>query len=219
MRTNRHLLLVTACITTLSGCGSKNDANKSNFGDAIKASLSKDGDVCLTDSDQTWPADVRDGDIALAKAMGAGAPVQMEALRAVGIVSEQPAVVTEKNPFGTTQQVSMHRYTLTEKGKGYIKNVKLRNMFESSTELRPTLCVGKKTLHEVQKWDGPMRLGDYAEATVYYSFAVSDLPDWVQSPVVQKAFPVLQQLGNGSPVDTQAVLKLTSNGWEVKGFE
>ncbi|MGI4745879.1 MAG: hypothetical protein ACRYGI_05285 [Janthinobacterium lividum] len=220
MNTARRLLLVAACVTTLSGCGSKKDPNKSNFSEAIKASLAKDADVCLTEPGQAWPVDVRDGDIAMSQAMGAGTPVQMEALRTVGLVGEQSAVVSVKALFGPMiQQVGVHRYTLTEKGKSYIKNVKSSNLFDTSTALQPAICVGKKTLHEVQKWDGPMRLGDYAEATVYYSFEVDDLPNWAKIPSLQKAFPVLQQIGSGSPVNTQAVLKLTSNGWEVKGLE
>lgn len=194
--------------------------NKTNFGDAIKASLEKDGDVCLTDPGQVWPVDVPDGDMAMSKAMGAGTPVEMAALQGVGLVDNQPAIIAVKAIFGPSmQQVAVHRYTLTEKGRHYIRNVTATDLFDAHSPKKPALCVGVKTLNEVQKWDGPMRLGDYAEATVYYSFRVVGLPDWTSNPAVQKAFPVLQQIGNGSPVDTRAILKLTSNGWEVRGIE
>lgn len=220
MNNARRLLLVAGCATALSGCGSKSDANKSNFAAAIRADLRNEGDVCITNADTVWPIVIPDSEIAMARAMASGPSFEMEALQSVGIVESQSAVVTQKAMFGPmVQQISVHRYSLTEKANRFIKTVSVPTLFAPHPPKKPLLCVGEKTLHEVQKWDGPMRFGDYAEATVYYSFEVDGLPDWATNPAVQKAFPVLQQIGNGSPVNTQVILKLSSNGWEVRGAE
>lgn len=226
---------VTLCLVFLAGCESKSDMSKSNFAEAIKATIGNDGNVCLTEPGQRWPVDIPD-DVVAGNLRYSGTLSPLEALRSVGIVDERPAVVQaviscERGSHVTKPGIAepgcspgmsapfalhVHRYSLTTKGLQYVRLVRTKRAFETHFSAKPALCVGEKMLLEVKTWEsgtGPTSrhaarpvIGQ--TAIVWYRLEVSGLPDWASNPAVQQAFPILHRIGDG-----QTSLWLLDRGW------
>ncbi len=173
--------------------------------------------VCLADGDLRWPVDLTDMDMQILRAIQYGTSKEMEALRGVGLVQETTTAVN--SGFGNfVNMVTTHHFVLTEKARPYMKNEQVMDLTSATgTSTRSLLCVGVKTLSDIVKWEEPMRMGDFAEADVYYRYTFSGLPDWARTPLFVRTFPALRSADLTAPQDSQAPVELTSNGWEVKG--
>ena len=65
------------------------------------------------------------------------------------------------------------------------------------------------------KWEGPLKLGDYQEVLVTYTYQLTDIADWAKKPDVQAAFPMIKTTMEGAgSKEGKLRLKLTSVGWE-----
>lgn len=114
------------------------------------------------------------------------------------------------------------RYTLTDAAKKYVREKEVENfgMGGPVKGKQTDLCWGKKALEKVVKWEGPMKLGDYQEALVTYTYKINDLADWAKKPDVQNVYPVIGRLAQGEKsLEEKHAVKLTSNGWEAKGLD
>jgi hypothetical protein len=117
---------------------------------------------------------------------------QMEALASVGLVLGE-----DKNGW--------REYSLTDAAKPFLQEQKL--------------CWGKTTPDKVVKWDGPIKLGDYQEAKVTYTYKVEAVAEWAKNPEVQKNFPNIQTaINNANKNEDHHAFKLTSQGWEALGL-
>lgn len=131
----------------------------------------------------------------------------MAALEAVGLVKgedtevEAPIHMTESPP----KKIKEHRYTLTEAATPYVKN--------------QDLCWGKKTLDKIVKWEGPMKLGDYQEADVTYTYKIEHVAEWARKPDIQAAIPVIHREHEGVGKERKHSVHLTSQGWEANGLD
>lgn len=205
----------------LTGCGSKNDENKKNFGVAIEKYLDKKGDLCL--NIKQWPVDINAYELKNIKSSPTGRAAQMEALESIGFVSSSSVEIEQKVYFFSdkTEKVMVKRYVLTEVGKKYYHEKEPEGQNVSSTKLsQGDLCYGKQSLDEVIKWEEALHFGDFKAINVKYLYGIDQLADWAKNPKIQAAFPFVKQEIDNAGTQKQTIgLKLTSDGWEVDGFD
>lgn len=201
-------LVIVAAVTFL---GSKSDANEKNFSNAINSYYKKKGDLCLTNS---WPIDLHNNantDIVIA----------LTALEGADFAKSEDAEVDALTVFDRPQKEIVTRYTLTDVAKPYMQE-RLPSPWSANvnkSEKEIALCWGKRVLDKIVKWEGPMKLGEYQEVAVFSTYKVENLADWAKAPEMQTAIPAIKTVINGSGKTViRLVLKLTSEGWEVKSL-
>lgn len=214
----KQTILIAAIVMSIAACSNKTDPNKGNFSTAIDAYLAKKGELCL--NDETWPSEKTEMDERIGASLGGGN--RMKALESAGLISssktEKQILSYNGKPTGRSQSIT--RYDLTDKGKTFFQETKSRFSSPKEGEIRGALCYGKKALAEIIKWEGPMKLGDYQEAKVFYHYKINDLADWAQSPEIQAVYPNVKTWvdGAGDKQQTHGV-HLTSIGWEANGID
>jgi len=214
----KKLLLMVSVLAAVSACSSKTDPNERNFGAAIDAYLAKKGALCL--NAETWPVDRTDMEERIEGSLGRGS--RMKALAAQGLVTatevEKPLTSFDGTPTG--KSVAVTRYELTDKGKSFFHETNRYHGKLKQGERRGELCYGRKALDKVVKWEGPLKLGDYQEASVKYLYKVVGLADWANSPEVQAAFPQVERaIGDAGSKQQSHGVRLTSEGWEANGID
>lgn len=214
--------IAVAMTVLLAGCGSKTDANEKNFGTALGQYLDKKGDLCLNTT--KWPVDVSEMDSSRQVTRPTGTAGQMAALEAVGLakseVVEVPAISFSGRPTGAMLKVQ--RYALTAAAKPFERqrDVAVLSLNGATKQTLTDLCWGKMALDKVVKWEGPMKLGDYQEASVKYQYKIDGLAEWAKRPEIQVAFPQVAQITEGAgKKEREHAVKLTSVGWEAKGLD
>lgn len=223
MKTNKQLAILAALGTvTLAACGSKTDANEKNFGAALTQYFDKKGDLCL--NTKRWPVDLNEYDVRLQKTTATGPGGQMAALEAAGLVKGEDIEVDVMGIMGkpTGTKAKVKRYTLTDAAKPFaqVREVSAIGLNGRTTEKQTDLCWGKKALDKVVKWEGPMKLGDYQEASVTYLYKVNNVAEWAKRPDVQASFPVVKSILDAAGIKpAKHPIKLTSEGWEAKGLD
>lgn len=202
--------LAVTLASMLSACGSNTDVNEKNFGAAISQYLEKKGDLCLKYKD--WPRDVPPEWAQVDKDLMA----DLNTLVALGFVKG-----VEMVDETSSSKRQFTRYTLTEAAKPFVHEsvVDTVSLRGNGTTTQHALCYGKLGLEKIVKWQGPLKLGDYQEATVVYTYNVKNVADWAKRPDVQKAFPEIKYKldGAGTREERRGVL-LTSQGWEASGI-
>ncbi len=216
----KKAILAVTFLASIAGCSSKTDPNESNFSDAIDAYLAKKGSLCL--NDETWPSDKTEMDEKLAASFSGGSTDRMAALVSAGLItsekSEKPILGFNGKPTGRTQRIT--HYEITEKGKSFFQESKSRFSTPKEGEIRGAFCYGKKALAEIIKWEGPMKMGDYQAAEIFYHYKVNDLAEWAKTSEFQSAFPHAKEWIDGAGVKQQKHgVHLTSIGWEANGID
>lgn len=211
MRFRAGVLALGVCVTALSGCGSKEDASKANFGAAISRYLAGDRETCL--GFRVWPVDVRlDVDEALMVAIGSNIAQRMRALEGVGLVEGHPVSGEESAATGV-------RYDLTKKGRGYYRRAggAEPSAGEGIGDYKD-LCFGRLVLDAVVKWEAFQTPGEAAQARVFYTYKIDDLADWTKDKLVREAFGEAAWLVDGNRRERKnKILTLSSEGWDVTG--
>lgn len=203
MKLTRAFLIATFGGVILTACGSKTDPSEKNFGAALNQYLEKKGALCLR---QRWPVELSQWDLESEEADSRLA--QMNALEKAGLVrgEESDVKVSEFRLGSSGPTAKIKRFSLTNTAKPFVR--------ESN------LCWGQKALDRVVKWEGPLKLGDYQEAAVTYTYQIDKLSDWAQRPDVLAAFPHIRQVLDGAgKKEARHSIKLTSQGWEALGLD
>lgn len=209
------LVIVALGAGFLAGCSNKSGANEKNFGAALSQYFEKKGELCLYP--QSWPVDVTEIDLMMRKDSPHGIAAEMAALEAVGLAASMD-IVEGADYF----KRKIKRYTLTEAVKPFYREKKRRSIKLNGTgkAQKGKLCWGKKVLDKVIKWEGPIKLGDYQEANVIYTYRVEQLADWAKRPEIQAAFKVIKVILDGASKEKdEHAVKLTSQGWEALGLD
>lgn len=210
------ILLASLGVLSLTACGGKTDPSRHNFAAAMNQYLAAKGDLCI--GARRWPVEVSDMDIKLGESLAYGIAPQMAALEAAGLVASNQVDVDIIGIMGkpTGGKAARRQYTLTERAKPFEKP---NSSDTAGSPSKIDLCWGKKALDKVVKWEGPMRLGDYQEVGVTYTYKINDVADWAKAPGIQAAFPQIKRALDGAGKDeSRHALKLTSEGWEAKGL-
>lgn len=215
-------LTLAAASLVLAGCGSKLDPNETNFGAAISQYLDKKGDLCF--GPKQWPVDVTPLEVRMARNSPTGLPAQMAALEAIGLATSENVQPDRPNllPTAANENPMVKRYHLTDEGRKYNREREVERItfggIKKVTE--SALCFGQKRLDKVVKWEGPIKLGDYQEASVKYLYKIDNLVGWAQKSELQTAFPRIKEIVDAAKKKEQThAVKLTNVGWEPKGLD
>lgn len=199
------ILLATAALVA---CSNPKTPNEANFGQAIEQYLTQKGELCL--SLHEWPAKVGPYDKILAKSMPNSRYAQLLALQSQGLVA------------GSEDANGNQLFSLTDAGMKFYREKEVNSYGFGAPKkvMQGDICYGHKTLDKVTKWDGPIKLGDYQEAKVKYTYKIRDLASWTSAPEIQTAFPYIKSLIERASTAEQAhLVKLSSEGWEPKGIK
>ena len=82
-----------------------------------------------------------------------------------------------------------------------------------------TFCYARVELEGIVKWKGPVVLGDYRAAWVYYTTKLTKVADWASAPAVLAAYPSLAAVvKNDPPKVRQVAIDYSSEGWDVAEY-
>jgi hypothetical protein len=190
----------TCGLLALAGCGSKQDANKSNFQSAIQDYLDTKKGICVM-----LPA--KEVPFTLQKTGGMNfinEPEKATALVSAGLLSAKDTEV--KAAFGN-QMVAGIQYSLTDDGKKYLVKGAAGNLGNWDA-----FCGGKYKVKEVENFTQPADMFGTKISQVNFLYEVDDAPAWAKQPALQAAYPSVQHDLSGTPGD-KAVLVATNDGW------
>ncbi|MGF6924289.1 hypothetical protein [Paraburkholderia sp. 40] len=194
------IVAATCGLLALTGCGSKQDANKSNFQSAIQDYLDTKNGVCVMVPAKAVP-------FTLQKSGGMNfinEPEKAAALVSAGLLSAKDTQV--KAAFGN-QMVAGVEYSLTDEGKKYLVKGAAGNLGNWDA-----FCGGKYKVKDVENFTQPADMFGSKISQVNYLYEVDDAPAWTKQPAIQTAYPSVQHDVTGSPGD-KAVLVATNDGW------
>lgn len=195
------ILGATMLSATLAACNSKTSASEKNFGIAVTQYLDKKGDMCL--EPVKWPVDVYETDLRQRKLYPDGVAGQMAALEAAGLARGEEVELPGNGP-----KVKVRRYTMADTAKPFLRA-------EAGPE--PRICWGRKSLEKVASWTDPVKAGDHEEASVVYTYKLSNVAEWARKPEVKEAFPVLGRNVDGEHNQKEKLyVRSTPQGWEAR---
>lgn len=129
-----------------------------------------------------------------------GRIAQFKALESAGLVT---GVDGERVLNGRTQKYATYRRTV--KGEAAYSN--------------GTFCYARAELDTIVKWKGPIVLGEYQAAFVYFTTKTTAIADWARAPDVLAAFPnVAAIVSNETPKVRQVAIDLSSIGWDIAEY-
>jgi hypothetical protein len=201
-------------VLVLVSCASKNYANEKNFSQALNAYLAQKGELCLG-SPSAWPVDLNQA----GRRGGIGRAAEMAALEKAGLVRSHETETEYTPPLGSHPvKVKVLRYELTEDGKKFYRARKPVPLV-GTNGTAGDLCYGQQRLDKIVKWEGPATVGDSKEATVFYTYQITNLAEWANDPEIQKVFPgILSTIKGAGKIQMNQALTLTSKGWEANGL-
>jgi hypothetical protein len=210
------------CAATLAACGSKTDANEKNFTAAMNQYFDRKGELCL--GTKHWPVDISEMEMRMAKMSTWSSANQMVVLESVGLVKGEDVQVDAVKTFGkpTGAKLNVKRYVLTDAAKPYErqKEVEQLGLNGRTKETQTALCWGKAALNSIEKWEGPIKFGDYQAVNILYTYKVVGAAPWASKAEVKQAFPSVRQVLDGAQSKkVQHGLHLTNQGWEAAGLD
>jgi hypothetical protein len=179
------------------------DAYRKIFTGAIESALASHpgSNVCLPvlswTGEQADELELNQRQVETLSNLPTALPAQMKALEEQGLVA---GFSVERTVAGKPEII--RKYKRTEKGNRYYSERRL--------------CYARARLDRIVKWRGPGVFGAYQFALVEYTVKTNDVAEWAMSPAVQTAFPAIKAaIGGDTPKIRQAIVDLTSEGWEV----
>jgi hypothetical protein len=131
---------------------------------------------------------------------GGSRQAQLKALESVGLVT---GVESVRKSNDKTQRIVTYRRT--EQGV--------------ANSVGASFCYARAELDRVVKWKGPIVLGEYQAAFVYYTVKTTHVQEWARSPAILAAFPTAVPIVNGEPAKLrQVAIDLSSEGWDVAEY-
>ncbi len=210
------IISVTLLASMLCACGSKTDASSKNFSDALNKNFEQTGELCLGFNE--WPVNLPKAQLSQKDNPTSNAG-RMAALETLGFVHGEETAIDNVTFLGTHGKIQTQRYTLTEAAKPFLRSRQKASLgaANKNTTEYADLCWGKLAVDKIVKWEGPIKLGDYQEAPVTFTYKVENIADWAKNPNVQASFVSIGQVINGATSkELRRVLKLTSEGWETR---
>lgn len=208
---------MAASAVILSACGSKSDANEKNFAAALNQYFDQKGELCLDTA--TWPADFTKSQLNTFS----NDTKKMEALEAIGFATSE-FTEAEELGFGgepTGRKREVKRYSLTDAAMPFTTEREAPGLMIGGPSVvkQTLLCWGKKSVDRIVRWDAPIKLGDYQETTVTYTYKIDNPEDWAVSAQIQEAFPQVKSALDGVGKEDTHGVHLTSEGWKAAGLD
>ncbi len=124
---------------------------------------------------------------------------QFKALESAGLVA---GTESERMVAGKAQHFTTYRRTAQGE----------------ATFFNATFCYARVEFDRVVKWKGPIVLGDYRVAWVYYATKPGHVADWARAPEIVAAFPTVKAFLNDPPKERQVAIDLSSEGWDIAEY-
>jgi len=137
---------------------------------------------------------------------------KLDAMVKIGLVSVKIEPREERDMFGKKNNRSMPTYRLTEEGKKYFNTNAGKSI---AGKPMGAFCFGKAAVNDIKQFTEPSDMLGVRVSQVSYTYKVSDLPVWVNSPEIQKAIPefMADAKSQNTPVSRSEMVILTNNGW------
>lgn len=210
---NQKVIPVVALTVMLAACGSKKDANESNFSAVIGKHWEQACIVVDPNAGSLTPPHGYPAAVVLTQADGlffnkAGAATEnvrrtapFDALVAAGLLTGADG--TTKNPYGNNL-VPARIYSLTDAGKAALDARK----GNAATDF----CAGHMKVDSIVRYTPPSDSFGHTVSDVVYTMKAVDVPAWVGAREMKTAYPGLTSLvANGQKFQTTMVL--ASDGW------
>jgi hypothetical protein len=146
------------------------------------------------------------------QAFGGARVFFLDSLAEAGLVTK--TMVDNPNKGGIIGgDAKIPRYEITEEGRKHYKEK--ANTFETIGNQSGGFCYGKATLKSVDRFTEPVEFMGSKIVQVFYSYEVSDIPNWVSKEVFTKSDPlIVMEIDSAKkPVQRRANLVLTNDGW------
>jgi hypothetical protein len=125
---------------------------------------------------------------------------QLKALESAGLLASTESERTVNNK---TQKFAT--YKRTDKGTSYFSE--------------GTFCYARAEFEHIVKWKGPVVLGEYRAALVYYTVKATHIAEWAANPAIAAAYPTTVPIvKNEPPKVRQVAIDLSSEGWDVAEY-
>jgi hypothetical protein len=195
------ILGVLGLLALLSACGSKTDANESNFTEALNQYFEKEEKhLCF------WLGKMP-RDFLESKRSFDSTGAELDALVAAGLLTSED--VEAPHPFNSRKMEKAKRYTPTDAAKPFLREMK------GSSEIKG-FCWGKKRVDKIVKWTEPeSTMGGPQRVEVFYTYKIADMPDWAKNEDIQKFFDLKKDIEKAEKKEERAVLRLMNIGWEA----
>jgi len=125
-------------------------------------------------------------------------------------VTPGPAAKAEEEKFD-----AMHSVGLLNELKDLSMHVERYSLTPLGERVAPRFCYGHKEVTSVDAFTPPAKDGNVLETTVTYHAAMRDVPMWVKTDAMTKAFPEMAQDIAG-PREGQIVMGTAGVGWRVR---
>jgi hypothetical protein len=207
--------LIFLGVLLLIGCASNKDANEKNFSEALNSYLAKRGQLCLG-IPSAWPVDLNEAE----RRGGMGTAAEMVALEKAGLVRSHETETEYTPPLSIRPaRAKVLRYELTDNGKTFYREKDLLGL-GGNKQVQGDLCYGQQALDKIIKWEGPNAAGDSKEASVFYTYKIGNLAEWVKTPDIQRVFPgIVSTIDGAGKTAMNQALTLTNQGWQTKGLD
>lgn len=185
------------------GCSDPKAANEKNFKIAIQNAIDTEYPRCYIK--ENFPATIP-------AFGGANQKAIFKALVTAGLLSEKDEPHEIKQYFGKSKVVIEPTFYLTEEGK---KSYKADAAKDYTGKTTGGFCFGKATVKDIPQFTEPSESAGMRVSQVKFTYQVSDFPAWAKLPEMLSAIAVLKRDVESEkvPIDGEAVLKLTNNGW------
>jgi len=203
-------IAAAALSVSLASCSNKKDLTEGNLIDALNTYYAPGPGICL--HAEQFPIAASRAEIRNAETVGNDpvlTPIPgLEALKSAGLLASHDA------PSPASDGAVARTYVLTDAGAAAFKDMPAASGPVPNDSRYGAFCYGHVQVTHVAKWDAEYM----GESTAYFNYEMAGLPEWAKRQDVQRAFPALGRLVRGAdPGKTSSVvMRLTSNGWEVK---
>lgn len=213
MQRTRLVLLATWGLAGVAGCSRPDAVNEANFAAAINRQLAQRSQTCITFEE--WPTDVEVNQPKYRIDTPGSIASQMDFLEQSGLVTHVDATIEREGGLFSSPgkvQVAVRRYSFTDAATPFVRE---GSGLARAPSKGARLCWGKMEVQQVVKWMGPVKLGDYQEVGVEFTYKLVDVAPWTQKPGFTKVYPWAQKVfDDAEKGDRIATLRLTNKGWE-----
>ena len=189
---------MTALVLVLAACGSPEDANEGNFGEAVQAYLDMQNGLCAAIPADQIPFVLQD------QATFPRRKSRAEALVDAGLLSKRS---TGAQPMSGNGTASATEYRITDKGKRYL----VTNAADRFTQ-QDAFCTGRYVLVDIEAFTAPSEAMGMKVSRVVYYYRAEGVADWAKTASLRAAYGNFSDPVQGD-IAGRAVLVLTNEGW------
>lgn len=202
-------LLLSGVAVILTSCGGDiKAANEVNFQNALNAHYAEFKE-CLNVGRKPNSVGII-GEIQQREKGKSKEALFFHGLEELGLL-ESVAYPKESRNWGKITVTNYIGYKFTDEGKAFLRPAELDVGFFSTGN--PKLCYATREVVEVTSFTEPADFNGVKASSVKYTYKLTDVAPWVNSPVIAIKFRRLPNDLASESLDSDDELVLTNNGW------